>query len=484
MSSGFKRKENNYNDFKWQPLIRHKLSTQGPKIAVGDVNGDGLDDFYIGGAANQPGHLFIQSASGEFSNKPQADFLNDSLSEDVDAAFVDIDGDDDLDLYVVSGGNEWQHSREALKDRLYINDGNGNFTKSTDLLPDDFYSNGSSVAPGDFDADGDMDLFVGSRAIINRYGLNPKNYLLQNNGNGVFEDATDEIIPDLPDGMVTDAIWADINNDQELDLVTVGEWMPVMIFINSGGKLSSITDEAGLGKTHGWWNTIESADIDNDGDMDLIAGNLGLNSKIKASDQEPATLYVKDFNQDGILDQVLCFYKDHVSTPFLKRDELINQIPRLAAKVPTYKSYSQVRSAEDIFGEDLLEQALKQTAYVFNSSVFENLGNNSFKMHSLPVEANFAPIYSILADDVDGDGNIDLLAGGNLTDASVRLGLYDASYGLLLKGDGQGGFNVVSSNKSGVFTKGQIRDIKKLKRPDSRDIYLLARNDDKIVFYE
>ncbi|MDR8394187.1 VCBS repeat-containing protein [Aliifodinibius sp. S!AR15-10] len=479
----FEHEENSYNDFEWQPLLPHKLSTQGPKLAVGDVNGDGLDDFYAGGAVNQSGHLFIQSASGEFSNKRQADFLNDSDSEDVDAAFLDIDGDDDLDLYVVSGGNEWQFSREVLKDRLYINDGDGNFTKSMDLLPDDFYSNGSTVAPGDFDADGDMDLFVGTRSVINSYGLNPKNYLLQNNGKGVLENATDEIIPDLPGGMVTDAIWTDINNDQELDLVTVGEWMPVMVFINSGGKLLSITDEAGLGKTHGWWNTIEPADIDNDGDVDLIAGNLGLNSKIKASDQEPATMYVKDFNEDGILEQILCFYKDHVSRPFITRDELINQIPGLAAKFPTYQSYSQVRRAEDIFGEDLLEQARKQTAYKFSSSVFENLGNHSFKIHSLPVEANFAPIYSILADDVDGDGNIDLLAGGNLTDASIRLGLYDASYGLLLKGDGQGGFNPVSSNKSGVFVKGQIRNIKKLKQADGRNSYLMARNNDEIVFY-
>lgn len=484
ISLNFRHEENNYNDFEWQPLIPHKLSTRGPKLAVGDVNGDGFDDFYTGGAVNQPGHLFIQSASGKFSNKPQADFLNDSHSEDVDAAFVDIDGDDDLDLYVVSGGNELQYSREALKDRLYINDRNGNFTKSMDLLPDDFYSNGSSVAPGDFDADGDMDLFVGTLSVINRYGLNPKNYLLQNNGKGVLANVTDEIIPDLPRGMVKDAIWTDINNDQALDLVITGEWMPVMIFINSGGKLLSITDEAGLGKTHGWWNTIEAADIDNDGDVDLIAGNLGLNSKIKASDQEPATLYVSDFNQDGILDQILSFYKDHVSTPFITRDELINQIPYLKAKFPTYKSYSLVRSIEDIFDKNQLEKAHKQVAYTFSTSVFENLGNNSFEIYSLPVEANFAPVYSILADDVDRDGNIDLLVGGNLTDASISLGLYDASYGLLLKGDGKGGFKPVSSQRSGILVKGQIRDIKRLKRPGGRPIYFIARNNDKIVFYK
>lgn len=478
----YRHKENDYNDFGWQPLIPHKLSTLGPGIAVGDVNGDSLDDFYVGGATNQPGYLFIQSASGKYLNKRQSVFIIDSIYEDVNAAFIDIDGDKDLDLYVVSGGNEWSYDGAHLKDRLYINDGNGNFARSKGLLPDNFYANGSCVAPCDFDADGDVDMFVGSRSVVNMYGYSPKNYLFQNDGNGRLTDVTKEIIPDLSNGMVTDAIWTDINNDQALDLIVVGEWMPVMIFINTGGKLLNITDDAGLAKTHGWWNTIESVDVDNDGDLDLIAGNLGLNSKITASVEEPATLYINDFDKNGVSEQILCFYKDHVNTPFLSRDELVGQIPVLKTKFPTYRSYSLVKSIEDIFDKKQLEKAQKQVAYTFSTCVFENLGDNSFKMRPLPVEANFAPVYSILADDFDSDGNVDLLLGGNLLDASLNLGLYDASYGVLLKGDGKGGFKSMSSHESGILVKGQIRDIKRLKH-DGRNLYLIARNNDKIVFY-
>jgi len=480
----YRHKENDYNDFEWQPLIPHKLSTQGPKLAVGDVNGDGLDDFFVGGATNQPGQLFIQSRIGKFLAKRQHTFLVDSACEDVDAAFFDMESDGDLDLYVVSGGNEWKYNVEDMKDRLYLNDGDGNFIKSVDFLPNNFYANGSCVAPGDYDADGDVDLFVGTRSVINKYGYDPKNYVFQNDGSGRFTDVTKEIMPEPVSGMVTSAIWADINNDQVSDLIIAGEWMPITILINSGQKLSNITNKAGLGKTQGWWNTLEVADIDNDGDLDLMAGNLGLNSKIKASEQGPVMIYVDDFNRDGMTEQILCYYKDQINTPFLSRDELINQIPYMKTKFPTYKSYSLVRNPEDIFEVQQLEKAHKQVAHTFSTSVFENLGNNTFEIHSLPIEANFAPVYSILTGDFDQDGYIDLLMGGNFMDASLDRGLYGASYGLLLKGDGKGEFRTISSQKSGILINGQVRDIKKIKTPDGSNIFAITQNDGEIVFYK
>ena len=481
----YKHEENGFMDFGREYLMPHKLSTEGPRIGVGDVNGDGLDDIFLGGAKNQPSHLFLQGNHGEMVDAGQSAFMEDRISEDIDAKFFDVDGDVDLDLYVVSGGNEWIGAKEPIKDRLYLNDGLGNFSKSVDLLPKDFYANGSCVEPADFDGDGDIDLFVGSRSVVGQYGLNPRNYLLENDGSGKFIDVTSKVAPQLATiGMVTDAVWTDFDLDQDLDLIVVGEWMPITVFKNSGGTFENITEATGLDNSNGWWNRIVAADMDGDGDQDYVAGNLGLNSKIKASLTEPATLYLKDFDNNGSLDPILSFYKHGVSTPFATRDELIKQVNGLRKKFVSYADYAKISTIQDIFSAEQLQDALIKQAFNFQSSYIENLGNETFKITSLPIEAQFSPIFGFLVDDFDQDGNLDLLVGGNSNSAAINFGLYDASFGLLLKGDGKGDFQSIGENESGWNVKGEIRDIQKLELADGRKIVLAARNDDSLKIFK
>ena len=484
-SIDYQHVENEFVDYDWQFLMPHKLSTQGPKLAVGDVNGDGLDDLFCGGAAYQPAQLFLQKQNGKFVKSDQIVFEEDKIHEDIEARFFDADGDHDLDLYVVSGGNEWSITAEHLKDRLYLNDGKGNFSKSTDRLPAHLIANGSCVEAADFDQDGDLDLFVGSRSVINNYGLNPRSYLLQNNGFGKFEDVTDKVAPQLTRvGMVADAVWSDIDHDQQPDLIVVGEWMPITVFKNNGGKLTDITGTVGLDKSNGWWNCVTAVDIDGDGDQDLVAGNLGLNAKIKASAIEPASLYVKDFDHNSSLDHILCFYKNGTSTPFATRDELVKQLPLLKKKFPTYEAYARVSTIHDIFNQEELEGALIKKAYTFQSSYIENLGNGTFQMHPLSLEAQFSPVFSILAEDFDQDHQMDLLLGGNFHGATVNFGLYDASYGLWLKGDGKGRFEASPPRESGWVVKGEIRDIHKIQLEDGSILLVVARNNDRLKIFD
>lgn len=480
----YKHTENKFSDFSRERLMPHKLSTQGPKLAVGDVNADGLEDFFVGGASRQVSQLFLQTKDGQFVDAKLPVFKEDRAAEDMEAKFLDVDGDEDLDLYVVSGGNEWVGDKEALKDRLYINNGAGAFAKSRDLLPEDFFANGSCVEAADFDGDGDLDLFVGSRSVVGKYGLNPRSYLLENDGHGKFRDVTEKIAPQLTHaGMVSDALWVDMNKDGQVDLMVVGEWMPVTVFKNSGGKLTDITSRDGLNNSNGWWNSIQVADMDGDGDADFLAGNLGTNAKIKASPTQPATLYVKDFDNNGRLDPILCFFKHGISVPFATRDELVKQLPFLRKKFPTYADYSKVSIVEDIFNKVQLNGALVKQAFEFHTSYIENLGKGTFRLRPLPLEAQFSPTFAMLAEDFDGDGKLDVLLGGNFSGAGTNFGLYDASYGLLLRGDGNGGFKSIDSKESGWLVKGEIRDIQNLELADGRQIILVARNNDGLKIF-
>ncbi len=471
----YRHEENTFNDFTREPLMPHKLSTEGPALAVGDVDGDGRDDFYVGGAKYQPGRLYVQQPDGRFAPTNEAVWRADRLAEDTDAAFFHADGDGDLDLYVVSGGNEFWGEAEALKDRIYFNDGHGNFRRAEGALPD-LYANGGTVAPGDYDGDGDLDLFVGSRVVAREYGRTPPSYLLENDGTGRFTDVTQEAAPVLAEaGMVSDAVWTDYNGDDRLDLVVVGEWMPVSVFENRGGRLVEQTDAAGLGGTSGWWNTVAAVDLDGDGDEDLVAGNLGLNSRLHAGADEPARLYLNDFDENGSMDPILTYYKHGTSYPMATRDALIQAIAPLKQKFPTYADFGAAQM-EDLFTEQQLENAEVHETYTFITTYIENEGNGTFTWRPLPPRAQFAPIFAILPGDFNGDGTTDLLLGGNFFGVKPAQGRYDASYGLFLEGDGRGRFDAAPPYVSGLWLKGAVRDLALIRRSGGPPLIVVARN--------
>lgn len=477
----YRHRENEFVDSNREPLMPHLLSTEGPALATGDVNGDGLDDIYVGGAKWQSGQLFVQRRDGTFQSLTQRDFRADSLSEDVDAAFFDADGDRDLDLYVVSGGNEFSGDDEALRDRLYRNDGSGNFTRDASALPS-FFHNGSCVAAADFDRDGDVDLYVGSRVVSGAYGEAPRGYLLENDGRGRFRDVTADKAPSLVEtGMATSAAWLDTDANGTLDLVVVGEWMPVRVFGQErGGRFVDRTDAAGLGGSSGWWNHVSAADLNADGRQDLVLGNLGLNSYIKASKDEPARLYVHDFGRNGGLEQILTFYKNGVSYPVADRDEIIRSIPTLRSKYPSYASFGASR-VEDMFPPAELKAAQVLEARTFATSIAINQGGGAFRLQPLPAEAQIAPVNASIVDDFDADGRPDILLAGNFFGATPMFGRYDASYGTLLRNVDGSRFESVDLAKTGLHLEGQVRDVKWVRNAAGARSLVVARNNESLV---
>jgi enediyne biosynthesis protein E4 len=479
--ANYRHVENEYNDMDREPLMPHLLSTEGPALAIGDVNGDGLDDLYAGGAKWQAGALLIQQRDGTYLRSDSLLFAADSISEDVDAVFFDANGDKHPDLYVVSAGNEFTSGLPPLADRLYLNNGRGHFTKAANALPV-MAENGSCVVPGDFDGDGDLDLFVGTRVIAGQYGVSPKSHLLRNDGAGHFTDVTQQIAPDLlTAGMVTSAVWLDYDHDGKLDLVVVGEWMPVRVFHQSRGKFTDQTREVGLGSSAGWWNTVSTADLNGDGFLDLILGNLGLNSYLTASVAQPAEMYVLDFFDTGTIEQIITFYKHGVSYPLATRDELVKLMPQLRSKYPSYKAFG-ASTVTDIFSAAQLSKANRLYARTFANSVAMAQGANGFELRALPVEAQFAPVYATVAKDVDGDGKLDLLLAGNFNGVPPILGRYDASYGLLLHGDGAGGFAAVDMTRSGVMIPGESRRVGTVRTSGGGSTVVVARNNASLMF--
>ncbi|MEP6858586.1 MAG: VCBS repeat-containing protein, partial [Gemmatimonadales bacterium] len=477
----FKHEEDTFFDYNRESLMPHLLSTEGPALAVADVNGDGLDDIYVGGAKWQQGKLFLQQRDGTFRPSSQPAIAADSVDEDVDASFFDANGDGHPDLFVVSGGNEFWGNAEQLRDRLYMNDGRGNFTRAEKALPD-FFETGSSVAVGDFNGDGHPDLFVGSRVVSRSYGLIPKSHLLQNDGTGRFTDVTLEKAPGLSEaGMVSSAAWIDYDHDGKLDLVVVGEWMPVRVFRQEGGKFVDRTKDAGLSDTNGWWNSVQAVDLRGNGRSDLVLGNLGLNSYLKASRKEPARLYVGDFSHSGggNVEQILTFYKNGVSYPVAGRDEIVRKIPSLRSKYPSYSSFGASR-VEDIFPAEDLKSAQVREAYTFASAIARNNGNGTFTIEQMPLEAQLAPIYASLAGDFDGDGRTDLLVGGNFYGVTPVFGRYDASYGLMMRGSADGRLTPVDMEQSNLVIDGQVRGMKALRGRKGERLIAVARNNDKL----
>ena len=459
----YRHKEDAYTDLSRERLIPHNLSAEGPALAVGDVNSDGLEDLFVGGAKGQAAMLFTQQKNGTFSPMHVPLFIKDRFTEDVDAALFDADGDGDLDLYIVRGGNEVPVKDPLLADRLLINDGKGGFNKCPKGSLPYMANNGSCVRPADFDSDGDPDLFVGSRSVPGIYGLSPNQFLLENDGNGRFKDVTDIRAKGFKKaGMVTDARWMDYDQDGKPDLVLVGEWMKVCMFRNDEGCFTDITGSTGLAETSGWWNCLQVADVDGDGDLDLIGGNLGLNSLLKASKQEPVEMYVNDFDNNGSLDQVICSYSNGNSYPIASLDELASQMTGLKKKYPNYSDFGG-KTVKDIFGKEKLYQSFIKRAVLFESCLFLNNGDGTFEINKLPKTTQFSPVRDIVVHDFDLDGKNDLVLVGNNYSVRPSIGRYDASYGWCLLGGTGHEFSVLMPVESGLRINGDARKIRSIK---------------------
>lgn len=479
----FRHKENDFNDFERDKLLFQMFSNEGPRMAVGDVNDDGLDDLYICGAKDSPGALFVQERNGSFVSTNEKLFLADKICEDTDCAFFDADGDGDTDLYVASGGNEFPESSSALSDRLYLNDGKGNFTRSPQILPAGKYESTSCVQPFDFDHDGDMELFAGIRFHPFSYGLPANGYILENDGSGKFNNVTEKLAPELINaGMITDMVWADVDNDGDSDIVLVGDWMQVKLFINDNGVFRDRSDEFGLSGTEGWWNTIATKDLDADGDIDFILGNHGLNSRFRASSAKPVSMYVNDFDLNGTIEQIICTYFGDRSYPLPMKDDLVAQIPSLRQKFEKNNDYREA-VIEDVFSEDILSRSIVLNARILESCVMINHGLKEFSLSPLPAEAQFSPVYAISTADYDMDGICDILAGGNQYRCKPETGIYDASYGLMLKGEPGLTWRTVSPVESGINIRGEIRDFKEFSVRGER-IIAVAKNNDNLQFYK
>lgn len=481
----FVHKENNYDDYRREVLLPHQTSKLGPALAVADINNDGLEDFYAGGAMNSTGALFVQNEDGTFEENRQQVFGIDILNEDTGAAFFDANGDGNQDLYVVSGGNEFPADSPSLQDRLYLNDGKGNFSKAADVLPE-MYTSGACISPFDYDNDGDIDLFVGGRLLPRKYPMQPRSYILENTktekGDIQYMDVTSKMAPELMNpGMVTSAVWTDFNKDDQIDLVVTGEWMPIMIFENAGGELVNKTEDFGMENTTGWWFSLLAQDMDKDGDMDFVAGNLGLNYKYKASHEETFDIYANDFDNNKTLDIVLGYYYDGTQFPVRGRQCSSEQIPGIKKKFENYNTFAEA-SLEGIYTDNALDMALHYKATTFASSYIENQGNGSFQITPLPNQAQFSSVNGIIANDYNNDGNLDLLIAGNFYVSEIETPRNDAGIGQLMYGDGNGNFEPVPSTQSGFLAPFDTRQMKTINTREGKAV-LLANNNDKLRLY-
>jgi hypothetical protein len=454
----FKLSTNNTNDFKRQPLLTNPLSFNGPCMVKADINRDGLEDIYIGGAKDEPGSIYLQTKNGSFVRKDNPTFSADKKSEDADAIFFDANGDTKLDLYVASGGyGNYLTEDPLLQDRLYFGDGVGGFRKATTSLPK-MLSSKSCVKTADINGDGVPDLFVGGRVIPGRYPEPPQSYLLINDGKGNFKDEIGRLSPNLQHvGMVTDAAFADLNGDNKSDLVVVGEWMPIMAMINESGSLVDRSKQYFGKKLSGWWNKLLVEDLNADGKVDLIVGNMGLNTQCKATEKEPAELYFKDFDDNGSVDPIFCFYIQGKSYPYVNRDELLDQMSIMRTRFPDYKGYADA-GIKEIFTPDELKDVSRLTATTLKTMAFLN-NAGKFNALELPVQAQYAPVFTITAIDYDKDGNKDLLLCGNIRKSKLKFGKSDANYGILMKGNGKGVFNYIPQVSSGFNITGDVRSV-------------------------
>ena len=471
-TSSVYHQENSFVDFDRERLLPFMYSNEGPKVTMGDVTGNGIKEIFLPGAKNQFSRILRFESDFNLIDSEQKELLSSSLSEDTEAEFFDADGDGDLDLYVASGGRAFSSTSTALLDRLYLNDGSGNLYAKRDAIPfKDFFSTGA-VATGDFDQDGDKDIFIGQRFDPFNYGKGGGAYLLVNDGSGKFTDQTNQVAPALKDlGMITDAEWVDVDGDQDLDLVIVGDWESVHVIYNENGSLAKKEE---LPKTRGWWHTLHIADLNNDDRPDIVAGNHGLNSFFKKG----MRMYRADFDKNGTVEQIFCELKNGKYYPVNDRDELIMQIPSLKKTLIYFKDYAS-KHIEELFSSDILSRAEIFEVDLLETSLFLNT-TNGFEKIQLPAEAQYTPIYAIASEDINEDGHLDLIIGGNQYLVKPQFGRFDGLQGLVLYGS-QNGFN--SDNLEFLTIDGQIRDIEKYELNGKR-LFLFFLNDGPVEIYE
>ncbi|MBV6645876.1 MAG: VCBS repeat-containing protein [Cyclobacteriaceae bacterium] len=469
--------ENQFVDFDRERLIYQGLSKEGPCLAKADLNADGLDDFYFGGAKNSPGKIYLNTGADQFVE--QFSFDGEASSEDVDAVFFDADADGDQDLYVVSGGND-SFNQDDYLDRLYINIGTTRkpvFQRVALPLPP---ASGACVSPGDMDGDGDIDLFIGTRSIPGKYGKPASSYLLENDGKGGFQDVSGKYMNQLSAfGMVTDAIWLDYDQDKDQDLVVVGDWMAITLFENKGNFFQRKFNIPGLEDTEGWWRSVTVADINQDGLLDIVAGNLGLNSKFKASPDQPIKLFLGDYDENGTQDHIYTFYQDGKYIPYHLRSDLAMQLTMIKKKYPDFKSYAD-QSISDIFGEEMLSNTLQLAAKRLESMAFVNAGNGSFTPVVLPLKSQVSPIYKMATVDIEKDGSPELLAMGNFLGTKPEEGIYDANHGLLMSVGNK--LTVIAPQLTGLLVRGDVRDFEILQGKNAR-LLLIGKNNDYAEIY-
>ena len=486
-SSGIKyiHRDASFNDYAVQRLLPQKFSQLGPFITIGDINNDGGEDFFVGGAGIFSGEIFTQQKGKGFVSKKITDSIK--MEEDMDCVLFDADKDGDMDLLVTGGDIRYEPDAEFYIPRFYINDGKGNFALQRNAIPTSVKTIAGTVSAGDYDGDGDMDIFIGGR-VSNAYPVSPGSYLLQNN-NGVFSDVTEKVCPALMNpGMITSSVWIDLDNDKQNELVIAGEWMPIRVFKKDNNTLKEITSQAGLVNNNGMWRSLIAADVDNDGDMDLVAGNLGLNCDYQVTASEPMDLYASDIDGNGSIDPVFFYYiKDEKgnkkSFPAISRGMLASQVPAIKKQFLLNKDYAKA-GVDDIFKGKAKENLLHLSCDETRSCFFENIGNGKFTKHPLPVEAQFAPINAILCDDFDNDGVKDLLLAGNEYQTEVMTGRYDASYGLFLKGNNKKQFTPVSTVKSGFFIKGDVKDMAVITIAGNERCVLVAVNNEQLRVFK
>ena len=464
-------------DYEIQPLLPYQISRQGPPLASGDVTGNGLDDVFIGGSSGYGGTIFLQQKDGGFVESAYQPWKSDSLYADWGAHFFDANGNGRLDLYVASGGYQLSPASELLQDRLYINMGEGRFVRDAQALPNMLTST-SAVVSGDFTGDNQPDLFVGGRLTPRNYPYPARSWILENNG-GEFQDVTNDVAPELadPGGMITDAVWIDFNGDKRLDLVTVGEWMPIQFFENNDNKhLRHITSDIDLPPTRGWWYSLVKGDFNGDGSPDLIAGNLGQNFTYTTSEEQQFGVFADDFNQDMTTDIILSVKENDTYYPFFGKAKFAREITSINSRFPTFQSFAEA-SLSDIFGTKALDRALHYSVDTFASVYLKSNGSGDFTLTELPKEAQLSAIMGIVSEDVDKDGHMDIILAGNIYHTDPETPRNDAGNGLWMRGDGNGGFEPIPPFKSGLYASGNVKNLQTINTSKGKALLIANHND-------